>query len=328
MDDRLIFTVGSAAFNWSDVAFAAKRWGMWDRLERTTAEGIASAFAVWTDGPHGRILDGELEATAEEFRYRRDLLSADELTAWLDTRGLDLGDWREHIARVVGRERAGADIDELLSRHRPSPEEIASKIEAEGLCSGAFGEMAERLAGLAACWDQRRSEGRNDEPDARLPLDDRSLDAIEAAHRSFVDGVATDGAIAHEVGARSLDWIRISGVWSDFADEETALEAAMCVRQDGLELVAAAARAKVVARPWTSFVEDAGGEWQLPLVRARPGDLVGPIRDGVGFGLLHVLAKVLPGPTDPDVRERASASLVARAVERAVNDRVVWHAAL
>jgi hypothetical protein len=331
MDDRLIFTVGSAAFRWSDVVFAARRWGTWDELERRTAEGIACLRAAAAVGKVGRspvISERELEGAADEFRYRRDLLAGDELSAWLEARGLGLDDWREHIARSVAREHFAANLDELGVGLRPSPEKIASKIDAEGLCSGAFAKMAERLSGIAACRDQLRSEGRDVGTEAGPPLDDRSLDGLELAHRRLMEDVATRQAIEREVAARTLDWIRISAVSGEFPDEDTAREAAMCVRHDGQDLAAAAARAGVDAWPWTVFMEDAADTWRPALVGARVGDLVGPIRDSGGFALLLVTAKVLPEPADPEVHERATANLLTRAVDRAVNDRVVWHAAL
>ena len=68
--------------------------------------------------------------------------------------------------------------------------------------------------------------------------------------------------------------------------------------------------------------------WRSALVPARPGDLLGPIRDEPDYILVHVEAKFLPHVSDPAARARARASLVARAVDRAVNDLVVWHAEL
>src|SRR6266516_2809317 len=124
MDDRLIFTVWPTEFRWSDVVRAGKQWGLWDQIEREAAEGIACVRMMESLGLS--IPSDELEGFAADFRYRRDLLAGDELTRWLEDRELEVEDWTRYIARSLARQRFARELDDLVLRDQPSPEEIAA----------------------------------------------------------------------------------------------------------------------------------------------------------------------------------------------------------
>ena len=66
-------------------------------------------------------------------------------------------------------------------------------------------------------------------------------------------------------------------------------------------------------------------ELRTALVSASPGELIGPIERGAGHVLLHLRGKTEPSADDPEVGRRAAAVLTARAVERELRDRVLWH---
>ena len=64
---------------------------------------------------------------------------------------------------------------------------------------------------------------------------------------------------------------------------------------------------------------------RVALVSASPGELIGPVERDAGHLLLQVRAKTAPSADDPELGRRAAAVLAARAVERELRDRVLWH---
>ena len=73
------------------------------------------------------------------------------------------------------------------------------------------------------------------------------------------------------------------------------------------------------------YLADADPELQTALVSASPGELIGPLEHGAGHVLLQLRAKTEPSADDPELGRRAAAVLTARAVERELRDRVLWH---
>jgi hypothetical protein len=81
----------------------------------------------------------------------------------------------------------------------------------------------------------------------------------------------------------------------------------------------------VAATTLVLYLDDADPELRQALVSASPGELIGPLTRDAGPTLLQVLGKTDPRADDPELAGRAAASLLARAVERELRDRVVWH---
>ena len=98
---RLVFSVDGEEFRWEDALLAARLSGEWAELESRTAEGVACARRVEVEGdPLGQ---DEVSSAAKAFRYARDLLSGDEMEAWLERWELDVIDgWRSSAAPYGG----------------------------------------------------------------------------------------------------------------------------------------------------------------------------------------------------------------------------------
>ena len=97
------------------------------------------------------------------------------------------------------------------------------------------------------------------------------------------------------------------------------------MRDDGRELeqVAADARARLDRR--RLYLEETEPAWRDHLLGARAGDVVGPLSQDDGFVIVLVRNKALPDAGDDDVRQHAEASLLRRAVEHEIANRVKWH---
>jgi len=83
---QMVFAAGDRDYHWADVVLGAKLWGDWEDLAEEVRQGLACVK---------RLEDGDEElnpdlvsAAADEFRYERDLVSAQEMEAWLHRWGL------------------------------------------------------------------------------------------------------------------------------------------------------------------------------------------------------------------------------------------------
>lgn len=318
----MVFTVGPAQYRLSEIVQAARAWGDLDGLEEAARQGLACVkHAAETET---LPTTAETDAAASEFRYDRDLITADETEAWLDRWGLSVESWTAYLERLLLRQRWADELPDLVSRHPVSQEEIAETLHVEGLCSGQFGRVAHKLAaGLAAC-ERARDEGWLVE-DAGATEDPMSPARLDAAIEQLRTHTVTPAAIRAEVAAHHLDWVRVDCELVSFADLPLAREATLCVREDGRELSQVAADARSVLHRENFYLEEVEPAWRDHLLGARAGDILGPLSRESSFVLLRVREKALPLPEDPAVRRRAEASLLDRALEQEISHRVKWH---
>jgi hypothetical protein len=187
-------------------------------------------------------------------------------------------------------------------------EEVAveTHLWAEGICSGVLERTARDLARMAAV-----SPG--------VPLD-----RLDETFGAFCESVAAADRVDKEIDAHQLEWLRFGYEELGFADEDAALEAALCVRNDGDSLESVAGRAGAALERRREWLDDLPRELVQPLLASRPGTLIGPVRVGGRYRLALLHEKQPPERADEEVRARARAALVERAVAREASERVVW----
>ena len=94
---EVVFAVDGTPYLGGDVVLAAKRWGEWTSLEEQVRQGVACLRRL-TDS--GEVLaPGDVESVAREFRYERNLISGQEMEAWLGRWALTLDEWTEYLRR-------------------------------------------------------------------------------------------------------------------------------------------------------------------------------------------------------------------------------------
>jgi hypothetical protein len=275
------------------------------------------------------------------------------MQTWLDERSLDMDEWLEYINRTVARTRSTAKLDDITKAYGVSPDEVDAVIYSEAVCSGSLAGLVDRLAGQAAVYDRLTSEAKTPRATRcakadigaalrRLPRAVRQKGVLELSPKvtleraeflacvtlsfgRFVDRIAAPAALEREIEAHGLDWTRLECQTVPFAAEETAREAALLVREDGLRLAQAASMAKAPLEEVQYVLEDTGRPLKDRLTGALPGDLIGPLSaDGV-FLLVSVMNRVEPSSKDPSIRSRAGDRVVRRTIEREVAKRVHWH---
>jgi hypothetical protein len=321
LDDEIL-SVGGVTYLGSDLVRAARRWSDWAKLEDQIRQGLACvARADETDDDVG---DEELQAAASEFRYERDLLSGEEMEVWLARWALDADDWMEYLRRGLLRERWATELAGTAARYSVEPEDVEEALPAEAICSGFLTRTARKLAGRAAAAARAREEGwlaeEAFEVDAEV-----ALERIDAAFRQFCERIVTEAALAAQLASRRLDWIRMECQCLSLPTLESAREAALCVREDGMDLDEVAGSAGASVEAVSDFLEDWEPALRDSLLAAGAGALLGPIASGDGFLLVLVREKVLPSLEDPAVRSRAEERLLDAALAREMDTRVTWH---
>ena len=313
---RSLFTVAGRIYAWEDVLLAAELRGELVELERQARRGLASVRRL--EAEQDALPPEALHAAATAFRYAHNLLAAEELEAWLDTRGLSVSDWNGYLRRLVLRERWEDELERIESEFAVGDDEVEEVLTAEALCSGFLRRAAERLAEDAAL---AASDLEADDSGDRASL----LAALTRAAQAVRSRPPAPADVAREIAAQTLDWIRIEAETLELPDADAAREAALLVRVDGRTLSDVAEECGVPANALTLYLADAQPQLQARLVSASPGELIGPLDQGGGHLLLQLVAKVEPSAEDPELGRRAAAVLATRTVERELRDRVLWH---
>src|SRR5258706_9950343 len=92
--EREVFSVDGAPYSWGDVLVSAELSGALAALVAATRCRLARAEV---DAPSPEAV----REVANRFRYRRGLVSAEDLEAWLDRWHLSVADWTEHLRRML-----------------------------------------------------------------------------------------------------------------------------------------------------------------------------------------------------------------------------------
>jgi len=321
LSDCPLFSVGERSYFLSDLIHAAKLWGDWEDLEKETRRGLACA--KWTEEEGEDVDNAEVESAANEFRYERDLLTAEETDAWLRQWGLSVDEWMECMRRAALRTGLALQLDEIEARHPVGKEEIDRWAHAELVCSARARRLAHKLAARASVYQRALAEGWVEaagESDAeRLP------EALETAYEKFYRRTITHEGIESQVMSHGLDWIRFDYSCLAFAAEEMAREALLCIRDDGMSLEEVAENAKVSVQGGLFYLDEIDSELWNPFLAAQKGELVGPVEWEDEFALFLIRDKILPSLDDPDVRERGERALVGAVLEQEMAKRVSWH---
>lgn len=295
---RGLFAADGSVYTWADVVRLARLRSDWTSLVEAVETGEAAAAELEERGtPVG---DDEVAEAGRAFRYEHDLLASEELDAWLERHGLAIDDWHRFLRRQLATSR--------VPRPRRSVPVADPEPEAwtEGICSGRLARLARELAELVAV-----SPGT-------------PLDGLDAAFDAFRRRTARAVSLPSEVDLNRLEWTRVDYAAISLASDSAAREAALCLRADGEPIGDVARRAAVQVEERREWLEEVDADLATRFLAAGAGDVVGPVAVGERLVVAQLRARHPPSPEDEAVRERAQRAAVARAVARAVNDRVTW----
>jgi len=266
----------------------------------------------------------EIETAANEFRYARDLVSAEEMEAWLGRWGLTAEGWMDYIRSSLLRQKWSGQLADCVAEYSPSEQEVDERIATEAVCSGTLGQWARALAGRAAIHasDKERPEG------AEPANAQEKLAGLEASFRRFRERTLTPEAVRAKIRSSRTDWTRLDCQRVSFPEEGMAREAALCVREDGRALAEVAGDADREIASEQVYLEDLEPGIRADFFGAKKGALLGPVKREDDFVLYLVLDKVLPSEEDAATIARAEEAILQSIVAREIDDRVKWHSRL
>lgn len=341
--DEIVFSMDGEPYRWRDVLVAAVRWGDWRTAEQRARHGAACvAHAESTDDP---LPSGALDAAGREFRYDRDLITAQSMEEWLGRWGLSVADWSGHLSRELHRARSVASIEHVLARHPIPDQDVTELALIDAICSGALMRWARSLAAHVATHARSGANGppvRDALPDAALTriavlIDvdaetlaetDRRLEAVEESYRAFCTAQVNDRALRDYISQRQLDWIQFDCRMLAFPEEGMAAEAALMMREDGEQFTGVYRVAHAEPRAARFFLDEIDDRVRDRFIGARAGDLLGPIHLDDEYVVYEIRKKVLPTTEDPAVRQRAEEGLLKLALDRQLDRQVRWHGTL
>ncbi len=346
-EDRVVFLCGPTGYSVRDIIDAAHfrgevelRWR--ELLRRSAAEKHALETGAEAEG-------STLDEAAVEFRYRYDLITAEETEAWLEARALSLSDFSDYFSREYWGRAAGSRVQ------TPDLAFVAASIDqrellaAELILSGELDRMAMRLAWRVAARATMKSDERHDAALAEeqerflqrhkleapalqdwlaaLNRDEAWLDeviAAECAYHSRCQRVLTPEARSREVNSLRLPLTRLEVETIELESRDAANEALMCVRNDGLSMPEVAEEGRYPYRRKELLLEEIPVELQQKFLSLTPGSILDPTSREDGFVLSRLLAKHEPKVDEPAVRARVDERILARHFADVTSTRVKW----
>lgn len=282
---RVVFEVGA----WSATVSAVLAWS-------TTAETPTPTAAL--AGP-----PQDPEALIEAFRYRHELISAEECDAWLACRGL-----------------AYADLEAAMSR-RARAEDPADAAEAlvDRLLDEGFDDAARELARHAAWMGARDAAELAGTPDAgrfarwRHEVDHDLACSLDAATRR------------REAALLARAWTRLRGIVVEFDDAPTAHEARCCVEQDGADLVQLALEHGLAWRRFDERLRAFASATGALLEALPPGQIGLELASNGPLRLWQLELRHRPSPEDSEFADAVERSARRRLLDDRVARHVGWH---
>ena len=303
-----------------------------------------SAAAARADELDLELDEGLFDQLGEAFRYRHDLITAEETERWLQTRGLDLDYFSDYLVRQCW---ANANLDAAAAEeidYRLAAEETRDAFTIELILSGQLDEMARRLSSrLAAFCAEKESEITDEKQEflERVGIEegqipewleslnrneewlDRQL-AMEAAFRKHCRAVLQPQAYQRELASLRLPLTRFETEVIELESRDAAQEALFCVREDGMSLEEVADEGRYPYHRRDFFLQDLDAQTQQKFLSVGTDQLLEPIPRTEGFELCHVLKRVEPQADDPAIHGLVSQHLLARYFSELISKYVTF----
>jgi hypothetical protein len=277
--------------------------------------------------------ESAISAAAEQFRYRHDLITAEETEAWLANRGLTFDDFSDYFARqhCVGALNEGLSPEQI--GYASAAPELRHLFIAELILSDALEDMIVKLSWRLAA----RCAGKEPTSEAiaaekrkllhRIGIEPTQLAqwleelgrdlqwlndmlAIEAAYEMHCDRLLVPEARQRELMALRLHLTRCEIELIELESHDAANEALFCVREDGMSMEEVATEARYPYRRADFLLEDLPPDAQQKYLSVSQGDVLEPMPNGEGFELCRIIKRVEPRLEDPTVKSRIDQRLL------------------
>jgi len=340
-EKRVIFSRGEREFTAKEVVDCAVLRGeidpLWDEFVRIgECDRLASEQGLEPD-------ESAVDAAAIAFRYKHDLITAEETERWLEHRGVSLGEFSEYFARQHwGRTYSGA-TQVPTSTYQTAAAEEKDLFLVDLILSGSLDQMAERLSyRIAAQADENSEEGAKEERGrfltarritdlaawlAQFGRDEEWLNqmlAAEASYRHRVAHILTEQTLQKELGPLRLNLTRFEVETVEVDSKDAAAEVAACVRNDGMEMSEIAEESRYPFHSGEVLLEDLPSEQQQKFLSVKAGTLFDPIPRGDGFEVWRVKTRTEPSLQDATVRTRLEKRIIDRCFNELLSKYIDW----
>ena len=323
--DAVVFRIGDAPVTRVEI----RRWA--ERFDPSFVARVARRAALGgLDLAEDASINAEAETEASEFRYARELESAESLVEWIAAQGITVESWWEAIRRSVlerryaGQRIAGRDA----GAGEADPDDEAGVRVADLVVADLRGPAAEALArrfAVARAVAQWSPVAMPVAMPVASPVayDDRH-DALERIWSDWRSALTTEEALQQAVSREPLSWLVLDLVQSDWSSVDAAREAVSCVLVDGGDLEEVARAAGVGVEERSCLLAEVPDALHDALLTAAPGDVVGPIALPPRWVVARLLRKRVPSLREPLVRAAAARDLESRSAAPFVEQQVVW----
>lgn len=347
-----VFEVRSRTFTMDEVLQAADFRG--ELRPRCDEILVAAACARKAEDLGLEASTDTLQTMSEDFRYERNLVTAEETEQWLEQRDLTLTDFDQFFLRRYWKaemeDPPEPEILDLLS----VPLDLLELLKTDLVMSGEFFRMAAQLGRRAATLAVARGAA-DPSPDAvedeRARLLKRTglgatelpgwlatrrigpawideLLRMEAVYRAQCAAIFSPQARQRVLSAMRLPLTRIEFETIELESLDPANEALLCIREDGTAMADLAQRCRYPYRKIDLFLDQMSQDQQQRFLAAAPGEVVQPVEDGERYLLSRLLRKIAPDLSDARVGGRVDerildahfAALTAKEVRWLVRD--------
>ena len=344
-ENRVIFSSGERGFTAKEVVDCAVVRGEIDPMWRVflrlaECDRLANERELEVD-------DSALDSAAIAFRYKHDLITAEETERWLEDRGVSLAEFSEYFARQYwGRSYSGT-VDPPASSYQTASPEEKDLFLVDLTLSGSLDRMSERWSyRVAAQADEARDNkasvaeerarflaaakiDQGDLPDwlVQLGRDQEWLDEIlaaEAAYQRRVSQILTEQAFQKELGSMRLNFTRFELETVEVDSRDAAAEVVACVRNDGMEMSEVAEESRYPFHHSEVLLEDVPLEQQQRFLSVKAGTLFDPIPRSDSFEVWRVKTRTEPSLQDPVIRERLEGRIVDRCFNELLSKHIDW----
>lgn len=344
-ESRVIFSRGERGFTAKDVVDCALVRGeidsLWKEFLRVAeCDRLANERELELD-------DSALDSAAIAFRYKHDLITAEETERWLEDRGVSLAEFSEYFARQYWSRSYSGTVGPPKSSYQTASPEDRDLFLLNLILSGSLDRMAERLSYRVAAQADEAGDKDASVGEARarflvaakidqaeladwlrqLGRDQEWLDEIlaaEAAYQRRVSQILTEQALQKELRPMQLNLTRFQLETVEVDSRDAAAEVVACVRNDGMEMSEVADESRYPFHHSEVLLEDIPSEQQQRFLSVKAGTLFDPIPRGDAFEVWRVKTRTEPSLQDPIIRARLESRIIDRCFNELLSKYIDW----
>ena len=342
---RGVFEARGRAYTLGHVFCAAEFGGRSGSFWTDLQDALACAAYATDEG--FEVDTAELQSSADQFRYQRRIVTAEETELWLSERDLSEDDLVGYLERRCWHGRFSKQVPGIREPYAPTAQSTAEALWPQVIFSGCLGPLAAPLAWRVVAGMVEEAGGLPSAPDVLAAFFERAgcgpeglegwlsrarctkewfheLLTLEACYLRARDHAFLPERCAAAMDARRLDLIRIGFQTARFPTESRAREAHLCITEDGEEYTEVVRRAGVNAEAQVLFLEDAPESLRTHLLSAAQGEVVLVAEPEHEPVIIRITEKTPPKIADPEVRTRLEPALMLQYFDPLVDAKVHW----